>query len=343
MFLPNKKSSCILCFLAVYVNLSLVPLCSQFLVMQEENKPVLLDWLVLMALMLVWGSSFILIKRGLEGFSNVQVGALRVSVSFLALLPFALRHLGKLSWRNFYLFLLAGLTGNALPAFLFAKAQTQLDSLMAGILNSLTPLFTLLLGVWFFSRRTFFLNFLGVVMGFLGAAGLLYAAGGGSLTLNLIPALYVILATVCYALNMNLIKNFLSEYHPVAIASLAFVFIGIPALLFLTLQTDFLWRMQNVEGSWVALGYITLLSVFGTALAIMAHFWLIKRTSALFASSVTYLMPIVSILWGVLDGEPFLLSYLIWIGVILVGVYVANRPSSGLRLWFRKMLNRIGY
>jgi drug/metabolite transporter (DMT)-like permease len=299
--------------------------------MKQEKRPELLDWIVLLALMLVWGSSFILIKKGLESFDNLQVGALRVSISFLALLPFSLKRISRLKIYNFHLFLLAGLMGNAIPAFLFAKAQTGMDSLMAGILNSLTPLFTLLLGVWFFGRRTHWLNVLGVITGFLGAAGLLFVAGGMSFHVTVIPALFVIMATICYAIQMNFIKNYLTGYDPITIASLAFLFIGIPAMLFLFSSTDFVFRMQNISGSWTGLGYITILSVFGTAIAIIANFWLIKRTSALFASGVTYLMPVVSIGWGIIDGEPFLISFALWIALILLGVYMANRPPERLR------------
>ncbi len=313
-----------------------------FLVMSEikqENKPVFKDWLILIALMLTWGSSFILIKKGLVSFDNFEVGALRVSISFLVLLPFALKRLSKIKLRNFHLFLIAGLTGNALPAFLFATAQTELDSLMAGILNSLTPLFTLLLGVWLFGRRTHFLNIAGVIIGFLGAVGLLYAAGSGSLQFNFLPAMFVILATICYAVNMNLVKNYLADYDSVTIASLAFVFIGLPAIIFLGFYSDFWYRMNHIEGSWQSLGYIAILSVFGTALAIIVHFWLIKRTSALFASSVTYLMPLVSVAWGIIDGEVFKLSFLLWIMIILIGVYAANRPSQRISKWANRLKN----
>jgi drug/metabolite transporter (DMT)-like permease len=308
--------------------------------MQEEKKPQLPDWLVLFGLMLIWGSSFILIKKGLLSFDNLQVGALRVTISFLALLPFAITRLKKLKIKNFHLFLIAGLMGNAIPAFLFAKAQTQMDSFMAGILNSLTPLFTLIVGVWFFSRKTHWMNVAGVVTGFLGAAGLLYYAGGGSFNVTLLPAFLVILATICYAVQMNFIKNYLSGYDAITIASLAFLFIGIPAFLFLGFYTDFFHRLTHVPGSWAGLGYITILSVLGTALAIIANFWLIKRTSALFASSVTYLMPIVSIMWGLIDGEPFLVSFLLWITVILTGVYFANRPPEKLKRFARFIMKQ---
>jgi drug/metabolite transporter (DMT)-like permease len=296
-----------------------------------ENKPVLLDWIVLIALMLVWGSSFILIKKSLLGFDNLQVGALRVSISFIALLPFIFSRLKKINRHNFHLFLIAGVLGNAIPAFLFAKAQTGLDSFMVGTLNSLTPLFTLMFGVWLFGRKTIIANVVGVIIGFAGAAGLLYVAGGGSFVFNLSPALIVVVATMCYALQMNFIKNYLFNYDPVTIASLAFVFIGIPSMIFLFSGTDFYFRVQNHPLAMQSLGYVSLLSVFGTALAIMANYWLIKRTSALFASSVTYLMPVVSILWGIIDGEIFRISYIFWISVILIGVYMANRPAEGFR------------
>ncbi|MFP4288630.1 MAG: DMT family transporter [Bacteroidales bacterium] len=300
--------------------------------MQKENKPAPADWFVLIGLVLTWGSSFILIKKGLVGFSSVQVGALRVSISFLALLPFALRRLSRIRIKNFHLFMIAGLLGNAIPAFLFATAQTRMDSYMAGTLNSLTPLFTLVFGILFFQRRTRWINITGVLTGFTGAAGLLYAAGGGMLNINFTPAMLIILATMCYAMQMNFIKNYLTGYDPITIASLAFVFIGVPAIIFLTVQTDFVYRIIHIPSALASLGYITILSVLGTALAVIANFWIIKRTSALFASSVTYMMPIVSILWGIVDGEIFRLSYLLWILIIIAGVYMANRPVRNTSL-----------
>ncbi|MFW5757830.1 MAG: DMT family transporter [Bacteroidota bacterium] len=300
--------------------------------MQAENKPATADWFVLIGLVLTWGSSFILIKKGLVGFTNIQVGALRVSISFLALLPFALSRIRKIRIKNFHLFIIAGLLGNAIPAFLFATAQTRMDSYMAGTLNSLTPLFTLVFGILFFQRRTRWINITGVLTGFTGAAGLLYTAGGATLNIDLIPALLIILATMCYAMQMNFIKNYLTGYDPITIASLAFVFIGVPSIIFLTVQTDFIYRMIHIPAALPSLGYITILSVLGTALAVIANFWIIKRTSALFASSVTYLMPVVSIIWGIVDGETIRLSYFLWILIIILGVYMANRPVKNSSL-----------
>ncbi len=300
--------------------------------MKKDAKPGVREWLVLLALMLVWGSSFILIKKGLVTFDNFEVGALRVAISFLFLLPFAVLRLKKLNIKNFWLFIIAGVLGNALPAFLFAKAQTGMDSYMAGILNSLTPLFTLIVGVALFGRKTLARNIFGVFIGLIGAVGLLSVAGDGNFVLNFEYASFVVIATLCYALQMNFIKSYLTNYDPITIASLAFIFIGIPSLVYLLSGTDFLYKMNNVPGSWESLGYIALLGIFGTAIAIIANFWLIKRSSALFASSVTYLMPLVSIGWGIIDGEPFFLHYIIWIVAILIGVYMANKPPNNKKI-----------
>lgn len=295
--------------------------------MQQENKPTLIDWLILFALMIIWGSSFILIKRGLEFFENTQVAALRVSISFLSLLPVALVRFPKVSKKDFHLFIISGLIGNAIPAYLFARAQTQMDSYMAGILNSLTPLFTLVAGVLFFGRHTRFSNVAGVNIGLIGATGLLWVTGNGDLSLNFFPASLVIIATMLYGIQMNVIKNYLFGYDAPTIASISFFFVGIPVLTYLLAGTDFTGFLQSHPESWKGVGYIAILAVVGTSLAIIANFWVIKRTSALFSSSVTYLMPIVSTIWGIVDGESFLFSYAIWIVVILTGVYLANRPA----------------
>lgn len=297
--------------------------------MKQDIKPGIKEWLILFTLMLVWGSSFILIKKGLVAFDSMQVGALRVSISFIALLPFAISRLRKLKIKNFWLFIIAGLFGNGLPAFFFAKAQTGIDSFMAGVLSSLTPLFTLLIGIMIFHRKTRFMNVLGVFVGLAGAVGLLSVAGEGNFIINSGYGVFVVMATICYAIQMNFIKTYLTEYDPVSIASLAFIFIGLPSLVYLFAGTDFIYRMANTTGSLESLLYLTLLGVFGTAVAVILNFWLIKRSSPLFASTVTYLMPIVAIIWGILDGEPFLITYIIWIVIILVGVYLANKPPNG--------------
>ncbi len=295
--------------------------------MSQEQKPRLIHWMAMLLLVIVWGSSFILIKRGLTSFSSLDVGALRIAISFMALSPLVWKHIRKVPRNKLIYFILAGVIGNGLPPFLFAQAQTVIDSFMAGVLNSLTPLFTLLVGVLFFRTRTRWMNVLGVILGLGGAIGLLTAANGTQVN-NVWYGLFAVAAAVCYAVNMNLIKNFLSDFGALTITSVAFTFIGIPSLLYLIIGSDFMTIMKSDPQAWTNLGYIAILAILGTAVAMIIHNWLIKQTSALFTSTVTYMMPVISIIWGVADGEHFLFAYLIWICIILIGVYLASRKKQ---------------
>jgi drug/metabolite transporter (DMT)-like permease len=295
--------------------------------MSGDNKPVLTDWLALMLLVMIWGSSFILIKKGLVSFNAMEVGALRITISFLVLVPFVVRRLGRVPRNKYPWFLLAGILGSGLPPFLFAKAQTVIDSYMAGVLNSLTPLFTLIAGLAFFGSKTRWQNVVGVVVGLAGAVGLLTAVNDPRLGNGILYGLYAVAGAVCYAFNMNTIKRYLSGFDALTITSVVFLFIGIPAAVYVFAGTDVLAKLTVDPASRVSLGYIAILAVVGTALSLVVHNWLIRRTSALFASSVTYMMPIVSIGWGIADGEGFTAGYLLWIVLILIGVYLANRPA----------------
>lgn len=295
--------------------------------MSKDNLPALRDWLALSLLVMIWGSSFILIKKGLISFNAMEVGALRITISFLVLLPFAVKRLGRVPRSKWPYFIVAGLLGSGFPPFLFAIAQTVIDSYMAGVLNSLTPLFTLLAGLLFFGTKTRWLNVLGVFVGLAGAIGLLTAVNDPRIGNGILYGLFAVAGAICYAFNMNIVKRYLGGFDALTITSVVFVFIGIPAMIYLLTGTGFIHKVSTQPESWISLGYIAILAVVGTALSLVVHNWLIRRTSALFASSVTYLMPVVSIGWGILDGESFLLFYLLWIILILVGVYLANRPT----------------
>ncbi len=292
--------------------------------MQSNNNPKPIHWLALALLVLVWGSSFILIKRGLVAFNSMEVGALRISISFLALSPLLFWHLRKVPRKHLVFFLLAGVIGNGFPPFLFAKAQTVIDSYMAGVLNSLTPLFTLLIGVSFFGIKTRWINVAGVIIGLGGAIGLLTVSNEGQLN-SIWYGLFAVAAAVCYATNMNLIKQYLHRFDALTIASVSFMFIGIPSLIYLFTGSNLVPVLAEHPEGWKSLGFIAILALVGTALAMIIHHWLIKQTSALFTSTVTYMMPIVAITWGISDGEVFLPLYLLWIAMILTGVYMANR------------------
>jgi len=198
-------------------------------------------------------------------------------------------------------------------------------------LNSLTPLFTLLVGIAFFGRKTRWINVTGVIIGLVGAVGLLSAASDPAISKSIAYGLFAVGGAVCYAFNMNIIKTYLSEFDALTITSVAFLFIGIPSLVYLMGWSDFMATMANHPESWKSLGYIAILAIVGTSLAMIIHNWLIKRTSPLFTATVTYMMPIVSIFWGVADGERFVLFFLLWIALILVGVYLANRPRPGMK------------
>jgi drug/metabolite transporter (DMT)-like permease len=287
-----------------------------------HKKP--LQWLILLGLVLTWGSSFILMKRGLEVFTPIELGSLRLGLTFIFLLPFMIFRIRKIKLRKWYLFLICGLIGNGIPAFLFAYAQTGIDSSLSGILNSLTPLFTLLAGLIFFKLKTKWYNVVGVFIGLFGTVGLIAVSGAGNFEFNIYYSLFVIIATACYAVNINLIKNYLVETDSVSITAYTIGSVGFPALIYLFAGTDFTLVMQTHPHAWQGFGAVVILAVFGTGLAIMLYNYLIKITNVVFTASVTYLMPVVAIFWGIGDGEPFYLINVLWILLILGGVFLVN-------------------
>jgi drug/metabolite transporter (DMT)-like permease len=291
-------------------------------------------WLILFILVLIWGSSFILIKKGLEAFSSTELGALRIIITFLCLSPLAFKRLSKLPARKLGLLAISGITGSGAPAFMFAYAETGIESSVAGILNSLTPLFTLLIGLALFGTRTRWFNVAGVFLGLIGAIGLLTVSGDGNFSFNLGFGIYVIVATVFYALNANIIKRWLHDVDSLTITSVSFFLMGIPALIYLLAFTKFTQHTVQQPGAITGIAYIAILAIVGTAIALVMYNKLIKQTSAVFASSVTYLMPVIAILWGMLDGEPFRLVYVVWINLIMAGVVLVNTKTLNLKgMW----------
>ncbi len=287
-----------------------------------SNK--LISWLILLALVLTWGSSFILIKKGLLYFDPSEVGSLRVVITFLFLLPFALKRLNKLGKRDLGWLALSGIIGNFFPAFLFAAAQKGINSSTAGLLNSLTPLFTLLVGISMFKLKTRPLSIIGVFVGLGGAVGLISVSGGHGFSFNIGYASLIILATIMYAFNVNLIKTKLQHVDSVTITAITFFVVGFPALVVLFGFTGFVPKIISEPAVWAGIGYISILAVVGTALAMMAFNVLIKITGPVFASSVTYLIPVVALLWGITDGEHFEASIVLWISLIIAGVVLVN-------------------
>ncbi|MEI6749918.1 MAG: DMT family transporter [Bacteroidales bacterium] len=300
-------------------------------------------WLILFVLVLIWGSSFILIKKGLESYSSNELGALRIIITFVCLTPLAFKRLFTLPARKLGLLALSGITGSGIPVFLFAYAETGIESSVTGILNSLTPLFTLIIGLAVFGIRTRWFNITGVFLGLAGAVGLLTVSGNGDFSINLSFGIYVIIATASYAINANMIKRWLHDVDSITITSVSFFIMGIPAVIYLLLFTNFFQHTIHQSGALTGLGYIAVLAIAGTAIALVWYNKLIKLTNAVFASSVTYLMPIIAIFWGMLDGEPFRLVYIVWINLIMAGVILVNTRNLNLKdIWqavFHKNIN----
>lgn len=284
-------------------------------------------WVLLAVLTLIWGSSFILMKRGLfhEGAPVLdpwQMASARLALAWLALSPLLFRH-APLLLRHWRPLLGTGLLGNGLPAFLFATAQSRIDSSLSGMLNSLTPLFTLLAGAAFFGKRIRGIHLAGVLLGLLGAVGLIHYRSHGDAPPWNVYALLPILGTLCYGLSGNIVKRHLYMLPAAATAALALTFVGPPCLVGIFL-TDLPGTLSTHPFGWRSLGFVALLAVFSSAISLVLWNALLKRTSAVWASSVTYLMPLVAIAWGLLDGEVLTRMQAAMIGVVLVGVYLVN-------------------
>lgn len=289
-------------------------------------------WVLLLVLACIWGTSFILMKRGLVVFSALELGATRVSVAALLLLPFALRHVGRVEKSRFKWLALSGVVGTLLPAFLFAYAETKLASGLAGVLNALTAVFVLLMGALLFGQRLTALRVLGIILGLVGTVVLIGLGGSGGAATptgegNAWYGLYIVLATIGYGLSVNVIKHRLGGLTPVAVTSLLLMLIGGPALVFLLICTDFLQKLATVPGAWAAFGYIALLATMSTAVAMVLFNKLIQQSTALFASSSTYLIPVVALGLGAWDGEAFNGWHAVGMVIILGSVFIIHRAK----------------
>jgi len=287
-----------------------------------QKNPVL-AWVLLIVLAFIWGSSFILIKKGLLGLSPQEVGSLRIVAASVFLCPFALARLRTVPKEKLGFLLGAGFLGSLIPAFLFAIAQTRLESAITGVLNGLVPIFTILIALVLFHQKQELKVYLGVVIGFISTA-ILITAGGGSFSGINAYALLVVLATFCYASNLNLIKQKLNDIHPVTVTSVSLILVGPLAMIFLFGFTDYWDKMLEVEGTIMASFYIILLGVLGTAIALIIFNKILQMTDPLFTSSVTYIIPLFAVMWGVIDGERLYLIQYIGMIAVGVGVYIAN-------------------
>jgi drug/metabolite transporter (DMT)-like permease len=281
------------------------------------------NWLVFALLSIVWGSSFILMKEGLKAFTPYQVASLRMGSAGLILLPFAFKALQKIPSNKIGLIVLSGILGNFIPAYLFCIAETQIDSSLAGILNSLTPMFTIIVGVLFFKVQTNWVKITGLIIGFIGLSFLLAAGKEVSLH-NLSFAALVLLATLFYGINVNLVGRYMQNMGSLNIASIAFAFLIIPSFLVLYFTGYFKNDFCNPT-VYHALAASSVLGIVGTSIATILFYFLVKRAGILFGSLVTYGIPVIAVAWGFADGESLSYWQVICLGVILLGVYIVNK------------------
>ncbi len=292
-----------------------------------------LKWLLLAVLALIWGSSFILIKKALLGLTPIQLGSLRVIISGLFLLLVGFKSLKKLTPRNIKWIVITGFIGTFIPAFLFAFAETEIDSAIASVLNSLVPLNTILIGVSVFKIGSSKQQITGVVIGFIGTVLLILNGAAIKPDQNYFYALLVVIASLLYATNVNIIKKHLQQVSPMAIATGNFAAIIIPAIIILIWDGFFTTQVLMQPELPPAIGYLLILCLFGTAMAKVIFNTLVQMATPVFASSVTYLMPIVAVIWGTIDGEVFSWQEGLAAGLILFGVFWANkkrRVSRGI-------------
>ncbi|MBL7927051.1 MAG: EamA family transporter [Bacteroidia bacterium] len=291
----------------------------------SQSKGQTMAWLLIAALAVIWGSSFILMKRGLVSLTFDQVAALRMFTAFLAVFPFAVSGVKQVLPHQWKFIALSGLLGNLIPAFLFPFAQTMIASNMAGMLNALTPVFVLLVGKWMFGIKSSRHAIAGVFIGLAGAIGLILTRSQGAIGSNSAYGLYIILACLCYGTSVNILRSKLHELNPIIITGFALMFAGVPSGIYL-FNTDFL-ECALLPQSQKSLIAICILGVVGSGLSTVLFNKLIKNTSALAASSVTYLIPVVALIWGLYDHETMGVMHIISMLVILSGVYLINKKT----------------
>jgi len=293
-----------------------------------QEKPIELKSIfILLALSVVWGSSFILIKKALIAFDPVELACMRISISALAFTPIILLRRKKIPWQDWKLFMAVGLTGSGIPAFMYFIAQTNINSTVSGLLNSLTPIWTLIIGVIIFKNKNNFSKSIGVLIGFIGAAVLILFGKSDGANTNLWFGLFVVFGTLCYGMSGNLVKHYFQNVDSIIISATSFFLIGPPAIAYLLYNgslTNIEWTQEQIY----SVGAILLLSLIGTVLATIIFYKLIQDTNAVFGSSVAYIMPLVAMGWGFFDGEPIGLVIILSMMLILTGVYLIKKQNA---------------
>ncbi len=284
-------------------------------------------WFYLVALSFIWGSSFILIKKGLVGLTAIELGSIRIIVSAIVLIPFTFNRLKEITFIQWKWIIISAFVGSFFPAFLFAFAEQEIDSSVASILNSIVPLNTIIIGLVLFGIKSTKRQIIGVLLGFFGAYQLIISGMNLNPDQNYFYSGLVIICSFLYAFNVNIIKKHLQELSAVAIATGHFTVILIPSIIVLLISGFNFERLQSTDTQ-ISFFYVIVLAIFGTTLAKILFNKLINISSAVFASSVTYSMLIVSIFWGVMDGENFSFNQLFATIIIVLGILLTNKKSK---------------
>jgi drug/metabolite transporter (DMT)-like permease len=283
-------------------------------------------WLYLGILSIVWGSSFILMKKALIGLSPIQLGALRILITGVFLLLIGFKSLKEIQKRHWKYIVYTALLGTFFPVFLFAYAVKGIDSSVVSILNSLTPFNTFLIGAWVFGFSFRKKQLIGIFIGLTGTIILILKGADINPNQKYWFSILIVIASVGYAFNVNMVKKYLHDISALSIVAGNFLIIIIPAFIVLTL-TGFFSTYELNETNVQSLGYITVLSIVGTGVAKVLYNKMVHLATPIFASSVTYLIPIVAVFWGVLDGENLTLTQFSASGIILLGVYLVNKKK----------------
>ena len=284
----------------------------------------LINWLIFIILSFIWGSSFVLMKEGLLHLTAYQVASLRIISSGLVLLPVAYKSYKQIPGNKILVTFLSGFLGSLLPAYLFCIAEERIDSALAGVLNSLTPIFVIVVGALFFQSKTSLNKVIGIIIALTGSILLFISQPGFSTNSNSVDVLLIVLATIMYGININMVRRHLHDIPSIQIASLALFLNAIPALAVLYF-TGYFNKDLLSHGVLVSTAYSFILGVFGTAIASVMFYMLIKRAGVVFSSMVTYAIPLVAIMWGVIYGEKIGWKQAAGLVIILTGVWVANK------------------
>ena len=291
-----------------------------------QNKNIY-AWGLLILLSLIWGSSPILIKKSLVSLGPFEIGALRLSFAAIVLIPFLSKNFKEVKRKDIPVLFISGIVGNVIPYFLYPIAQTNIDSGTSGVLTSLTPFFALLIGVIFYKLKATKNNIIGLTIGFSGTAALILFSDSTSNSEANLYGLFVVLATVLYGINLNLVKYHLNHLKPVTITSFSIVLILPITLYVLFFSTPFIEHIQSFSDYKNEFIYVFILGILSTSVATLIFYNLIKIKDTVFASTVTYLMPIVAVVIGLLDGEVVNFYQLSGMGLIICGVYINSRKK----------------